>query len=67
MRTARASKGDTEGEKKDKSRSSNIKILINIGWNQLKPGKSISKKTKYLFSFTFISNNCVKPNIDLPF
>lgn len=43
MRTARASKGDIEGEKKDKSRSSNIKILIDIGWNQLKPGKSISK------------------------
>lgn len=33
-----------KGKKDKKSRSPNIKILINIGWNQLKPDKSISKK-----------------------
>lgn len=44
MRTARASKVILKRKKKDKSRSPNIKILINVGWNQLKPDKSVFKK-----------------------
>lgn len=32
-----------------------------------KPGKSVFKKLKHSFSFHFISNNCIKPNINLCF
>ena len=65
----RASKGDIEGKKVNylKDTFKNIKILTKIRWNQPKPGKSVFKKLKHSFSFHFISNNCIKPNINLSF
>lgn len=57
-------RGGGETRQQNPQKIENIKIVISIGRSQLEPSKSAFPEKQEVASFVFVSNNCIKLNVE---
>lgn len=57
-------RGGGETRQQNPQKIENIKIVISIGRSQLEPSKSAFLEKQEVASFVFVSNNCIKLNVE---